>query len=317
MHRSQGVANCCSARLTALHKHLHADLIFCAPSSPVFGLRLLPVYRCPQSHDADHSQQLNGTVVYVGFRVTSGPYPAPRNGHPIVLFFVDICCSEEFLEQVKLALNAALQVLSPHALVGLITVGERVRVPFIMLQRLKLRLSVIIPPKSATNRFQPVCVFPQSAQVYSRFQDRLWSSIRSSPPTYAHRLLLQASGGSGSASHSIPASCVLRLRTHANPAAPDLSGAVVQQFRSMPHQRWQMCLSRDVTQVSNSSSTAEFSQQVSHQTCCMLYRSVIQPLHHRCISYLRRATLPWGSGHTTDGHTCPPPAPQCLHAVTP
>eukprot|EP00892_Ulva_mutabilis_P001550 jgi/Ulvmu1/11396/UM075_0058.1 len=61
-----------------------------------------------------------------GFRVTSGPYPAPRNGHPIVLFFVDICGSEEFLDQVRLALSAALQVLSPHTLVGLITVGERV-----------------------------------------------------------------------------------------------------------------------------------------------------------------------------------------------
>lgn len=60
--------------------------------------------------------------------MTSGPYPAPRNGHPIVLFFVDICGSEEFLDQVKLALNAALQVTSPHTLVGLITVGERVRV---------------------------------------------------------------------------------------------------------------------------------------------------------------------------------------------
>lgn len=61
----------------------------------------------------------------------SGPFPAPRDGHHVVIFVVDVSTSEEFLEHIKLAVSAALEVLPPHTLVGLISAADHVRRPFI------------------------------------------------------------------------------------------------------------------------------------------------------------------------------------------
>ena len=57
----------------------------------------------------------------------SGPFPAPRDGHHVVVFVVDVSTTEEFLEHIKLAVSAALEVLPPHALVGLISAADHVR----------------------------------------------------------------------------------------------------------------------------------------------------------------------------------------------
>jgi hypothetical protein len=58
-----------------------------------------------------------------------GPFPAPRDGHHVILFLVDVTTTGEFLDHVKLALSAALEVLPPHALVGLVTLADYVRAP--------------------------------------------------------------------------------------------------------------------------------------------------------------------------------------------
>lgn len=57
----------------------------------------------------------------------SGPFPAPRDGHHVVIFVIDVSTTEEFLEHIKLAVSAALEVLPPHALVGLISAADHVR----------------------------------------------------------------------------------------------------------------------------------------------------------------------------------------------
>jgi hypothetical protein len=61
----------------------------------------------------------------------SGPFPAPRDGHHVVIFVVDVTTTEEFLDHIKLAVSASLEVLPPHTLVGLISAADHVRRPFI------------------------------------------------------------------------------------------------------------------------------------------------------------------------------------------
>lgn len=62
----------------------------------------------------------------------SGPFPAPRDGHHVVIFVVDVSTTEDFLDHIKLAMSAALEVLPPHTLVGLISAADHVR---LLLQR--------------------------------------------------------------------------------------------------------------------------------------------------------------------------------------
>jgi hypothetical protein len=74
-----------------------------------------------------------------GYQVMSGPFPAPRDGHHVVIFVVDVTSTEEFLEHIKLAVSAALEVLPPHTLVGLISAADYVRSPFILLESSDVR----------------------------------------------------------------------------------------------------------------------------------------------------------------------------------
>ena len=62
-----------------------------------------------------------------GYRVLTGPFPAPKRGRPIFIAIVDVAASTEFLELTKLALTAALDALTANTLVGLITLSDTVR----------------------------------------------------------------------------------------------------------------------------------------------------------------------------------------------
>jgi hypothetical protein len=64
--------------------------------------------------------------IHAGYNATTGPFPAPRNGHPVFIALVDTTTTDEFLEHVKNALVAALEALPPNALVGIITLADHV-----------------------------------------------------------------------------------------------------------------------------------------------------------------------------------------------
>lgn len=66
-------------------------------------------------------------MLAAGYRVLTGPFPAPKRGRPVFIAVVDVSASEEFLELAKLALTAALDALTPNTLVGLITLSDTVR----------------------------------------------------------------------------------------------------------------------------------------------------------------------------------------------
>ena len=68
---------------------------------------------------------LNGGCC-AGYRALSGPFPSPKHGRPVFIALVDTSAGPDFLELVKLAIAATLDVLPANALVGIITVSGAV-----------------------------------------------------------------------------------------------------------------------------------------------------------------------------------------------